>query len=200
MELVTRSAAAVTPNASALLDIGCGAGNYTLRLLQELPNLDATLVDLSGPMLARANVRVSARTTGRVATIQGDIREVEIAEQSYDVCLAAMTLHHMRTDAEWEAVFSKAYRGLRPGGSFWIADFVEHSTPEVQGLMWKRYGEYLSDFKGDEYRDHVFSYIEAEDTPKPLMYQLNLLSKAGFSSVEILHKNSCFAAFGGIKR
>jgi tRNA (cmo5U34)-methyltransferase len=65
--------------------------------------------------------------------------------------------------------------------------------------MWKRYGEYLSGFKGDEYRDHVWAYIEREDTPKPLIWQLNLLSQVGFGSVELLHKNSCFAAFGGIK-
>jgi hypothetical protein len=27
-----------------------------------------------------------------------------------------------------------------------------------------------------------------------------MLRKAGFSEVEVLHKNSCFAAFGAIKR
>jgi tRNA (cmo5U34)-methyltransferase len=31
------------------------------------------------------------------------------------------------------------------------------------------------------------------------MFQLDLLRSVGFSDVEILHKNSCFAAFGGIK-
>ncbi len=200
MELVARSAAAVTPNARAVLDIGCGAGNYTLRLLQELPNLESTLIDLSGPMLARAKGRVSERTAGAVTTVQGVIREVAIAENSCDICLAAMTLHHMRTEEEWEALFTKVYRGLRSHGSFWIADIVEHSTPEVQELMWERYGEYLSGLNDEAYRDQVFAYIEKEDTPKPLVYQLDLLSKVGFSRVEVIHKNSCFAAFGGIKR
>jgi tRNA (cmo5U34)-methyltransferase len=31
------------------------------------------------------------------------------------------------------------------------------------------------------------------------MFQLDLLRQVGFQQVEILHKNSCFAAFGGIK-
>ena len=65
--------------------------------------------------------------------------------------------------------------------------------------MWKRYGDYLTDFKDAAYRDHVFAYIEQEDTPRPLMYQLDLLRKVGFQQVEILHKNSCFAAFGALK-
>ena len=199
MELVARSAAAVTPNASAVLDVGCGAGNYTMRLLQELHRLDVTLVDLSLLMLERANQRVSERTAGTVTTVQGDIREVDIGESKYDICLAAMTLHHMRTDAEWAGVFTKVFRALRSGGSFWIADVVEHSNPKVQALMWDRYGEYLSALKGEDYRDHVFAYVEKEDTPKPLLWQLELLSKVGFSRVELLHKNSCFAAVGGDK-
>jgi tRNA (cmo5U34)-methyltransferase len=31
-------------------------------------------------------------------------------------------------------------------------------------------------------------------------YQLDLLRKVGFSEVEMLHKNSCFVAFGAIKK
>jgi tRNA (cmo5U34)-methyltransferase len=30
-------------------------------------------------------------------------------------------------------------------------------------------------------------------------YQLDLLRRVGFSEVDLLHKNSCFAAFGGKK-
>src|SRR5437762_5947720 len=77
MALVAHAAAATTPQARHVLDVGCGAGNYTLMLLEALPNLDATLIDLSQPMLDRAKVRVSRATTGRITTIQGDIRAVE---------------------------------------------------------------------------------------------------------------------------
>jgi len=31
------------------------------------------------------------------------------------------------------------------------------------------------------------------------MYQVDLLRSVGFREVEILHKNNCFAAFGGVK-
>ncbi len=54
MALVAEAAAATTPAARSLLDVGCGAGNYSLKLLERLPNLDVTLVDLSRPMLDRA--------------------------------------------------------------------------------------------------------------------------------------------------
>ena len=66
--------------------------------------------------------------------------------------------------------------------------------------MWKRYGDYLSQLKNEAYRDEVFSYIAQEDSPRPLMFQLDLLRFVGFTDVEILHKNSCFAAFGAFKK
>lgn len=67
-------------------------------------------------------------------------------------------------------------------------------------MMWERYGEYLRGVGGEEYRGKVFDYIEKEDSPRSVTYQLGLLRKVGFAQVEILHKNSCFAAFGALKK
>src|SRR5262249_48693931 len=77
MALVAEAAAATTPHARHVLDVGCGAGNYTLKLLERLPNLDATLIELSQPMLDRAKHRVSRATAGRITAIQGDIRQID---------------------------------------------------------------------------------------------------------------------------
>jgi tRNA (cmo5U34)-methyltransferase len=199
MALVAEAAAATTPHARHVLDVGCGAGNYTLKLLESLPNLDATLIDLSQPMLDRARERVSRASAGRITTIQRDIREVQLLDGEFDIVLAAAVLHHLRTDQEWRDVFTALYRALRPGGSLWVFDLVESSIPAVGQLMRQRYGEYLTGLKDEAYRDHVFAYVEKEDTPRPLLFQLDLLRQVGFSQIEVLHKNVCFAAFGAGK-
>lgn len=199
LELIAQVATAVTPHAKSLLDVGCGAGNFTLKLLQTLPDCDCTLVDLSLPMLQRAEQRVGATTKGKIATLQNDIRDIDLGEARFDVIVAAAVLHHLRCEEEWQATFAKFHRALHPGGSLWIFDMVEHSIPAVQELMRARYGDYLTRLKDETYRDHVFAYIEKEDTPATLMQQLNWLGQAGFSQIEILHKNSCFAAFGAVK-
>jgi tRNA (cmo5U34)-methyltransferase len=199
MALIAQAAACTTPHARQVLDVGCGAGNYTLKLLSYLPNLDVTLIDLSGPMLARASDRVTPATAGSVTTLQGDIRELELADDSFDIILAAAVLHHLRADSEWREVFAKFHRVLRPGGSLWVFDLVESSIPAVRGLMQRKYGEYLTEFKDEAYRDHVFAYVEKEDTPRPLTFQLDLLRQVGFSQVDVLHKNICFAAYGAVK-
>ena len=199
LDLVSRTTAATNPQATHILDIGCGAGNFTLNLLKYLPGLNVRLVDLSQPMLDRAVQRVGRATSGLVTPTQADIRELPLPASEFGVILAGAGFHHLRNDAEWEAVFAKCFVALKPGGSLWISDLVEHTTPVVQCLMWQRYGHYLTELKGEEYRDHVFAYIEQEDTPQSLLFQLNLLRKVGFGAVEILHKNGCFAAFGAIK-
>jgi tRNA (cmo5U34)-methyltransferase len=105
----------------------------------------------------------------------------------------------LRSDAEWRAVFAALYAALRPGGSLWIFDLVESSIPAVEQVMRERYGDYLVGFKGEAYRDEVFAYVAKEDTPRPLMFQLELLRAVGFERVDVLHKTACFAAFGGVK-
>ena len=199
LELITSAAAATNPNASHFLDVGCGAGNYSLKLLEKLPNLDATLIDLSQPMLDRAKERVQAVTNGRIHTHQSDIREFELGKNQFDIIMAAAVLHHLREETEWTAVFQKFFRALKPGGSIWISDLVTHTAEAIEQMMVERYGRYLTDLKDEAYRDHVFAYIAAEDTPRPLLFQIDLLRQVGFTQAEILHKNSVFAAFGAVK-
>jgi tRNA (cmo5U34)-methyltransferase len=199
MSLVAQAAAAVTPGAGHVLDVGCGAGNYALSLLRYLPDLDVTLIDLSRPMLDRAAERVGESTSGRITLIQGDVREVFPRGAGFDVILAAAVLHHLRTDEEWRQVFSAFFESLNPGGSLWVFDLVESSIPAVGQLMQRQYGEYLTRLRDEAYRDHVFAYVEQEDTPRPLLFQLDLLRAVGFTQVDVLHKNVCFAAFGAVK-
>ncbi|MBC8112749.1 MAG: class I SAM-dependent methyltransferase [Candidatus Saccharimonas sp.] len=199
MSLVAETAAAVTPLATQLLDVGCGGGNYSLKLLQHLPGLSVTLIDLSRNMLDRAATRVGAATSGTITSVQGDVREIPLAPESFDIILAAAVLHHLRTDDEWRMVFQKFYQSLRPGGSIWIFDLIEHSHPAVQRAQWRKYGEYLARLKNEAHRDQVFAYVEREDTPKPLVFQLDLLRDVGFQQVDVLHKHNCFAAFGAVK-
>jgi tRNA (cmo5U34)-methyltransferase len=200
MELITHAAVASTPEIRRVLDIGCGAGNNTIRLRQVYGrDFDSDLLDLCVPMLERAELRVREAGANRIRLWQSDFRTANLPEGSFDVVLAAAVLHHLRDDADWLSAFEKIYRLLAPGGSFWITDLVSHETSGVHRMMWKRYGEYLCDLGGNDYRNKVFEYIDKEDSPRPVTYQLDLLRRVGFTHVELLHKNSCFAAFGAVK-
>ncbi len=200
MALIAEAAAVTTPHARDFLDVGCGGGNYSLKLLERFPQLNVTLLDLSPNMLRRARERIEPKLTGSLNVIQSDIRAAELGRERFDIITASAVLHHLRATDEWHAVFRKLFEALKPNGSLWIFDIVESSVPALQVIHWRRYGEYLTSVGGDAYRDELFERIIAEDTPRSVPFQLEVLKHVGFSEVELLHKNSCYAAFGAMKR
>ena len=195
IDLLAHAAAKTTPHAKRLLDIGCGAGNNTIKTVRILNGLDCDLVDLSLPMLEKARERISKEKSGKIRLLQGDVREIELGTDRYDIVLAAAVLHHLRDEADWKFVFKKIYNAI----SFWLSDMVFHDLPAIQELMWERYGQYLESLGGKDYRTRVFDYIDKEDSPRSLTYQLELMNNVGFEKIEVLHKSSCFAALGGVK-
>ncbi|KAA1242482.1 class I SAM-dependent methyltransferase [Aquimarina sp. RZ0] len=199
LELITEASRRIKPDSQYILDVGCGAGNYSLKMLSKIANLHCTLVDLSKPMLDRARERVSAKTNNSVEIIQGDIRQIDFKRKKFDIILAGAVLHHLRDDMDWETTFKKFYGLLNTGGCLMISDLVTQETAEINEYTWKRYGDYLEGIGGKSYRKKVLDYIEKEDSPRSMTYQLELMKKIGFRKTEILHKNMCFGAFGGIK-
>ena len=199
MELVARSAALLNPDAKRVMDLGCGGGNYAVKVTSLLPDVECTLIDLSANMLAKAEERVAANISGKILAIQGDYREISLEENTYDVITAGTTLHHLREDQEWESVFTKVFKALKPGGTFWINDIVISETVEINQMM---LGGWLSILRKQVSPEEVDMYMEryeSEDTPRTLSYQLDLMKKVGFSETIVLHKHFNFAAFGAIK-
>ena len=199
LELITEASKRIVPNAENVLDIGCGGGNYTLMMLTKIANLNCTLVDLSKPMLDAAFERVSLKTTNKVTILQGDIRDVVLPENQFDIILAGAVLHHLRDDEDWETTFIKLFKRLKPGGCLMISDLITQDTEILNDYTRERYGDYLESLNGKEYRQKVLDYIAKEDSPRSMNFQLDLMKQVGFRKVEILHKNMCFGAFGGIK-
>ena len=199
LDLISALAPKVVPQARTLLDIGCGGGNNTIKILRRKPGLDCDLLDLSDKMLARAAERVEAEDSGTVRTFCGDLRTLDLPTEHYDLIVAAAVLHHLRDDEDWRQTFSKIYALLAPGGALFVSDMFTHEDPQVHAAMWARYGEYLCSLGGPEYRDKVFAYIDAEDSPRDLTFQLELLREVGFGQIDVLHKNSCFGAYVAIK-
>ena len=150
-------------------------------------------------MLEKAKERIRAVSHGELSAIQGDMRKVEIGEAAFDLIVASATLHHLRTDGEWRAMIARLHRALVPGGSLWIFDLVDSELGPVREMMNRRYEAYLESVGGPEYRKEIIDYIEKEDTPKPLVFQTELLRAVGFRTIEVLHKNCNFAAFGAVK-
>ena len=199
MELIAKLTPKLCPKAKNLLDIGCGAGNNTIKILREFGGLNCDLNDLSMPMLERAKLRLESENTGDVRIFHGDFCQLDLQENHYDIIVAAAVLHHLREEADWEDAFRKVYNVLSPKGVLFVSDMVFHEYEAVHESMWSYYGEYLESIGGKDYHQEVFEYIDKEDSPRSVTFQIELLRQVGFKQIDILHKNSCFAAYVGIK-
>lgn len=199
MELIERGSVALNPTAQRMCDIGCGGGNFALRVLRNFPGLAVTLLDLSPNMLKCAAQRV--RDAGGVVTqcIEGDIRTAELPESSFDIMTAAAVLHHLRSREEWKAVLEKIYQSLKPGGTFWMWDLVQYKEPALQQIQMERFASYLVEQGGEERKQEIFERIQRSDTPETSAFICQQMCKTGFQSVDILHKNAVFCALYGKK-
>ena len=92
-------------------------------------------------------------------------------------------------------MFGNIWMWLKPGGHLYVSDFVILDDTKIHEIMWARYGDYLTRLGGEEYHDKVFDYIEVEDTPRSLAYQLELTRKSGFASSDVLHRNGVFVSY-----
>lgn len=48
-------------------------------------------------MLDRVVQRISAVSSGKMTALQGDIREVALEPESFDIIMAAAVFHHLRS-------------------------------------------------------------------------------------------------------
>jgi ubiquinone/menaquinone biosynthesis C-methylase UbiE len=79
-----------------VLDMGCGPGAYSARLLDRASTVSAVAVDLSVGMLA------AARSAGVVATASADVTHLPFADDTFDAVMANHILYHVDAiDRPW---------------------------------------------------------------------------------------------------
>ncbi|MFN2593470.1 MAG: class I SAM-dependent methyltransferase [Actinomycetota bacterium] len=110
VELATR----ITPNASVILDVGCGTGQLLARLQDSFPDAHLLGVDAAPAMANSCNARGFPSATGRA-------EQLPFRSESVDLALSTMSLHHW---TDQSLGLSEARRVLRLGGSFILVDGI----------------------------------------------------------------------------
>lgn len=89
-----------------VLDVGCGKGEFAIRLAERAGRVDA--VDRSPEMIEAARRVVPANVT----CLQGDIAELTLPAGAYDAITSISALHHLPLPT----VLPRLAQALRPGG------------------------------------------------------------------------------------
>jgi len=120
VEEAIRAALADKPFRS-LLDLGTGTG----RMLELFgPQLERGLgLDLSLDMLLLARDRLERAGLKHCSVRQGDLYDLPLADDSFDVVILHQVLHFLDDGAR---AIKEAARVLRPGGRLLVVDFAPH--------------------------------------------------------------------------
>lgn len=114
-----------------VLDLACGTGSITDRLLKRFPKATSTGVDLDPALLAIA--RGTFDGDERVTFVTADLKEPSWAERlpfdSYDAVLTATALHWLHSEP-LAALYGRIGQLVRDGGLFMNADrMIDAETP-----------------------------------------------------------------------
>ncbi|MEV6351404.1 class I SAM-dependent methyltransferase [Streptomyces hydrogenans] len=116
-----------------VLDLACGTGSITDRLLKRFPDAVSTGVDLDPALLAIA--RGTFEGDERVAFVTADLKDPEWTRElpydTYDAVLTATALHWLHS-GPLTALYGQVAGLVREGGVFMNADhMIDTATPRI---------------------------------------------------------------------
>ncbi len=196
------------------LDLGCGTGAVTQRVLENFPRARVVAVDCD-PVTRRLGEVALARYGGRVTWVDADLRSPawrrSIPPGRYDAALSSTALHWLR-GPELARLYRDLARRVRPGGIFLNADGIafdrrsrrlrkaetavaaaaQARAPRARrGEGWTDWWEAIADEPAlaEEMRVHRERFPhEHAGTPTPdLTGHVRRLRAAGFREVELVY-------------
>jgi arsenite methyltransferase len=153
-----------------VLDLGSGAGNdcFVARSIVGREGF-VTGLDFTDEMLAKASRNNQKMGFDNVEFVKGDIEQIPLSDQSYDVVISNCVLNLVPDKAR---AFSEIRRVLKPGGHFCVSDIV------LKGYLPENMREAAALYAGC-----VSGALQKED-------YVQIVRDAGFSHVEVKEERS----------
>ena len=169
-----------------ILDLGCGTGNLTIRVLDAFPTASVVALDLSAEILEVCRQQCG---TDRVSYVQQDFNSLDLTASEYDLVVSSIAIHHVDDQAKIK-LFEHVYASLKRGGVF---TYVDQFRGETSGIytqhmkIWKQF----ADEKGvpSEEWDMWMAHQDKHDFHASISDQMEWLTDTGFQHVDCLWRH-----------
>lgn len=182
-------------NKISWLDIGCGTGRMYEVARRKLSLSEFVFTDISDKMLEISRERFPAKENRfKVMAAQ------ELAEKGkYDVITAVLVNHYLSAE-EREAVVTNCYQALKSDGVFFTYENVAPDSAIGKEIGLKRWQKYqIENGKSQEEAIGHMKRCKTEYFPITIKSHLEMMSRSGFQSVELIWMSYMQAGFMGIK-
>ena len=179
------------PDATRIVELGCGTGNLSLQLTKRFPTASFTFVDASPEMLAVTRDRIAVPrgdVAERSAFIEARFEELDLPADSFDLVVSSISLHHVDDKLP---VYRNVFRILRGGGTFRFSDQLRGNTEANHEKNWTRWLEFCREpgHCSEEEVQSLLDHAEAHDHYTPLVQHFEMLRAAGFASLDCVWRN-----------
>ena len=158
-----------------ILDLGCGTGLELEQYFPLNPTAHVTGIDLSKGMLEALAAKFPDKDLN---LIHASYFDTDLGAERYHAAVSVESLHHFTAESKM-SLYQKLHRSLKQGGCFILTDYFAESE-ELE----KEYFSDLEHLKREQgITDDAFYHY---DTPLTVEHEMEILTKAGFSRVEIL--------------
>ena len=113
-----------------ILDLGCGTGTLAAMVKRTYPNAEVIGLDADPDALKLARTKLEANGV-EVRLDQGLASALPYAPESFDTVLSSLFFHHLLFELK-QGAMREAFRVLRPGGQFHIADWGKPTNPAMR--------------------------------------------------------------------
>lgn len=196
------------PNHAEVLEIGCGTGLTTMRLLHHRPDAHFTSIDNAPAMLKQAAVNLdSAIAANRLRLIEADAMSHLQAtpSASVDIVASAYTLHNF-LDGYRGRVLKEIYRVLKPGGVFVNGDryAMDDSLEQLRLIQEeaRSYCRVFTEMRRPDLLAEWIAHLFSDESPDHIMRlgpALQSMERLGFENITQHFRDGVNAMVSGIK-
>jgi tRNA (cmo5U34)-methyltransferase len=173
--------AALAPSDGHVLDLGGGTGALSAAVLEGLPGVRVTVLDVDPEMLGEARRRLVGYGD-RVAFHQGSFLDPLPAA---DAVVASLALHHVHDLGSKTQLYRVIRDALGPCGVLLNLDAAVTEDKRLNGVVFDRWAARMGDHGITDTRARAhFAAWSQEDRYFPLDAELHALREAGFDEVE----------------
>ncbi len=163
-----------------VLDLACGPATQLGLIARVNPDVNFIGVDLSPEMLKRAKTYVDEQNLKNVQLKEGAITNLNMFdENSIDVVISTVALHHLPDRDALEQTFSEINRVLKPDGGLYLVDFGHLKSEKSINTFAYQYEDRQAELFTLDYLYSLraaFSFTEFEQLTKKYLTKAKIFS------------------------